>query len=348
MKFKLLSLISLSLFSIAALAYIGGDVVKGDSNKRAANDLVAMLPDSDMVATGNVKQFFNDALPRVMAANQPMLKKVMDELNSMTEKTGVDIRKFDTVAVGAKFKGTDLSKMDIDAVAIARGDVNAGALIAVAKLGAKGIYREEKIGERNVYIFKAGDVVDKTVTAKAAKTGMADQIARELTQEMAITSYDGGTLVVGSLEMVRATLSHSSSVSQSLVSMLSNRETSVFTFAGRMPEKPATMLGLDGDDLGKNIDSIKFMAGSMDVGTFGMTMAISARTTTAAQAKSLGDTMIAMQSVGKALLGGAKRDDQKLYGRLIENAKIAIRDNEVGLDLTVPQADVDKLVAMIK
>lgn len=348
MKFKLLSLISLSLFSIAALAYVGGDVVKGDSNKRAANDLVALLPDSDMVATGNVKQFFNDALPRVMAANQPMLNKVMNELNAMTEKTGVDIRKFDTVAVGAKFKGTDLSKMDIDAVAIARGDVNAGALIAVAKLAAKGTYREEKIGERSVYIFKAGDVVDKSVSAKASKTGMADQIARELTQEMAITSYDGGTLVVGSLEMVRATLSHTTAVSSTLTSMLSNRETSVFTFAGRMPEKTASMLDLDGDDLGKNIDSIKYMAGSMDVGTFGMNVAISARTTTPAQAKGLGDTLTAMQSVGKALLGGAKRSDQQLYGRLVENAKISIRENDVALELTVPQTDIDKLVAMIK
>lgn len=348
MKTKLFAITLLSVFAVAAVAFVGGDVVKGDSNKRAANDLVAMLPDSDMVATGNVKQFFNDSLPRVMSANQPMLKKVMDELNTMTEKTGVDIRKFDTVAVGAKFKGNDLSKMDIDAVAIARGDVNAGALIAVAKLAAKGTYREEKIGERNVYIFKAGDVVDKTVSAKAAKTGMADQIARELTQEMAITSYDGGTLVLGSVDMVRATLAHTTSVSQSLVSMLSNRETSVFTFAGRMPEKTAVMLDLDGDDLGKNIDSIKYMAGSMDVGTFGMSVAISARTATAAQAKGLGDTLTAMQSVGKALLGGAKRADQQLYGRLVENAKITIRDNDVSLDLTVPQADVDKLVAMIK
>lgn len=348
MKTKLFGLTLLSVLAVATVAFVGGDVVKGDSPKRAANEIVALLPDSDMVATGYVRQFFGDALPRVMAANQPMLKKVMSEIDTMTEKTGIDIRKFDSVAVGAKLKGTDLSKMDIDAVAIVRGDVSTAALLGVTKLAGKGTYREEKIGERTVYIFKAGDVVDKTVTAKAANTGMADHLARELTQEMAVTAYDGGTLVVGSLDMVRATLSHTTSVSNTLTSMLSDRETSVFTFAGRMPEKTSGMFGLETDEIGKNIDSIRYMAGSMDVGSFGMSVTMTARTANAEQAKSLNKTLTAMQSVGKALLGGAKRDDQKLYGRLIENAKIAIRDTDVSLDLTVPQADVDKLVAMIK
>ncbi|HMT08758.1 MAG TPA: hypothetical protein PKA82_12195 [Pyrinomonadaceae bacterium] len=348
MKTKLFALTLLSVFAVAAVAFVGGDVVKGDSTKRASNELVALLPDSDVVATGNVKQFFGDALPRVMAANQPMLDKVMGHLNVMTEKTGIDIRKFDSVAVGAKLKGNDLSKMDIDAVAIVRGDVSTAALLGLAKLAGKGTYREEKIGERTVYIFKAGDVVDKTVTAKAAKTGMADHLARELTQEMAVTAYDGGTLVVGSVDMVRATLSHTTAVSTTLTSMLSNREASVFTFAGRMPENVASTFGLDADGLSKNIDSIRYMSGSMDVGAFGMNVSITARTATTAQANSFGKLLSDMRFAGKAIFSGAKRPDQQLYGRLIENAKITLRDNDVSLDLTVPQADVDKLVAMIK
>ena len=349
-KTRFLAFFTLSVLMINSASFVLADTPVAKSRARAANDLVAMLPDSDGVATIDVKRFFNDAMPKILAANQPMLGKIMAEINSLSNKTGIDLRKFDQVAFGAKFKGSDLNNMDVDAVAIARGDINAGALVAVAKLASKGTYREEKIGERTLYIFNAKEIAEKhTADAKKAGVGdVMDKVAKELTQEMAITSFDSNTLVFGSVDSVRRTLDRTTSVRADITAMLSSKETSVLTFAIAMPEMTSKVFGLDNDELGKNVDSIRYMSGSMDVSAAGASFAMAARTKTTEQAKSLAETISGLQMVGKAFLGGSKRADQRVYAKLLETAKVTVRDNDVTLDLAVAQADIDLLVAKIK
>lgn len=350
MKTRFLAFFTLSVLMINSAAFALADTPGIKSKPRAANDLVAMLPDSDGVATIDVKRFFSDAMPKVLSANQPMLGKIMTAITSLSTKTGIDLRKFEQVAFGAKFKGSDLNNMDVDAVAIARGDINAGALVAVARLASKGTYREEKVGERTLYIFTAKDIAEKNAAgAKNAGVGdVMDKVAKELTQEMAITSFDSNTLVFGSVDSVRRTLDRSTNVRPEITSLLSNKDTSVVTFAMSLPEATAKVFGLDNDELGKNVDSIRFMSGSMDVTTAGASFAMAARTAGADQAKSLGETIAGLQMVGKAFLGGSKRPDQRVYAKLIENAKVTVRDNDVTLDLAIAQADIDLLVAKIK
>ena len=108
------------------------------------------------------------------------------------------------------------------------------------------------------------------------------------------------------------------------------------------------MLPLDNDELGKNIDSIQYLAGSVDVGSIGTSLQMMARTKKPEQAVGLKDTLEGLQIIGGAIFGNSKRADQKIYGRLIKNAKIEARGNDVMLDLLVPQADIDALIAGIK
>ena len=61
------------------------------------------------------------------------LGEIMAKINEMENRTGIDLRKFDQVAVGVAFKQVSPKEMDYEPVAIASGDINAGALIAVAK-----------------------------------------------------------------------------------------------------------------------------------------------------------------------------------------------------------------------
>ena len=48
--------------------------------------------------------------------------------------------------------------------------------------------------------------------------------------------------------------------------------------------------------------------------------------------------------VGKALLGGSKGADKKVYSRMVENAKISRTGNEIMLNLQVPQTDINVLI----
>ena len=318
--------------------------------KRQSNALVGMLPASDGVATFDVKRFFNDALPKVLSANQPMLDKIIGHLTEMENKTGIDVRKFQQVAVGVTMRSNAKNGVDVDPVAIARGDFSADSLISTGKAAAQGKFREEKVGDRNVVIFPAKDVVKKNVPAgvNPANLKIFGTVIDGMPDEIAVTALDTTTLVIGSLSRVRQTLDRQTTVSTEITSLLSNSETSVCTFAMRVPEGMAKLVSLDKDELGENISSIKLMSGSMDVTAAGASVAMMARTAKAEQAKELFTMLDGMMMIGKAFLGNSKKPEQKVIGRLIENAKIANRGTDITINVAVPQSDIDMLVATIK
>ena len=120
------------------------------------------------------------------------------------------------------------------------------------------------------------------------------------------------------------------------------------SFALKAPGGMASLIPLENDELGGTIDSIEYLSGSVDVATAGTTVQLQARTKKAEQAKGLKDTLEGLQVVGGAIFGGSKNADQNLYGRLIKSAKIAGQGNDVSIELTVPQADINSLIAGIK
>ncbi len=120
------------------------------------------------------------------------------------------------------------------------------------------------------------------------------------------------------------------------------------SFAMRSPGGMSGLLPLDNDELGANIDAIDYLAGSMDVAATGTTLGVVARTKKTEQAQGLKDTLDGLKMVGGAIFGGSKRADQQIYGRLIKNAKVDLRGNDVSLDLTIAQADIDGLIGGIK
>jgi len=316
------------------------------ANKRAASArLVSLLPASDAVAAFDSKRFLGDALPKVLAANQPMLSEIMAKVAEVESRTGIDLRKFDQVAVGATIRPGSGTNFDVQPVAIASGDINAGALISVAKLASKGTYREEKVGERTMYVFSAKDVMRKSVTISNSKiSGFFDEALKGLTRDVAVASLDRNTLVLGAHAKVRETLEGRSRLAADLSSLLPAREAAVMTFAMKTPAGLAKLLPLDNDELGANIDSIRYLSGWLDVAAPGATVQMMARTTKPEQASGLKETLEGLQMIGGAFLGSSKRADQQVYGRMIKNARFEARGTDVTLDLAVPQSDIDILI----
>jgi hypothetical protein len=342
------------LTSGVLLLNLAGSSIAGPRTKtrkaKPANELVALLPASDAVVAFDAKRFMNDALPKLLAANQPVLEGIMAKLDEVQQKAGIDIRQFDHLAAGFAFKPVTEKEVDFDPVIIVRGTLPAGGLVAMVKITSNGKYREEKIGDRTIYIFSAHDIAEQNAP-KVSNSGVSKAIDRTidgLTHEIALTTVDGSTFAFGSPERVRETVEAKTHVGPDLTNLLARKSAAIATFAAKLPGGTAKFLPLENDELGKTLDSIRLVAGSMDVAEGGVILQAMARTQTPEQAKSLMDTMQGLQMVGKALLGGAKGADKQLYARLLDGVKLAKINNEVSLDLQIPQADVDFLVGMIK
>jgi len=347
MKRKLLAILTLSVFVLNAAAFPIADT--RPRNVVTTAEIVSLLPASDGVAVIDVKRFLSTALPQMLSGNQQMLAEVTKGLEDAKAKTGIDFRQFDLVAAGITATKVKEKEYDFDSVIIARGKISSGALIAAAKLAANGKYREEKVGEKTVYIFEPKQIADQHLPQSSGKVAeLIKKAVGRFSKETAVTAIDATTLAFGSPARVKETIAGTSKVGADVSSLLNKTTSSVMTFAAKVPDGMSAFLPLENDELGKNIDSIKYLYGSMDVVGTTTTLQATARTLHADQAASLKDTLDGLQMLGKAFLGNAKGADKQVYARLIENVKFASKGNEVSMDLAIAQPDIDFLVGLLK
>lgn len=344
MKSKLFAIFTLSVLVLN----MAGSALADTKARKTANSaaIVAMLPASDGVVVFDIKSFLGSALPQMLSGNQAMLAEVTKAIEEAKTKTGIDVRQFETLAAGVSATKIKDKEYDLDSVLIARGQVSAGAVLAAAKLAANGKYREEKVGEKTIIIFEAREIAAQNAP-QGTPSGMSAKILKAFSKEMAAFAVDANTLAFGSVEKVKATASGTTKVDQEITNLLSKAAAPVATFAARVPEGMSAFLPLDNDELGKNIDSIKLMYGSISVNGTATNLSATARTLQADQAVSLKDTLDGLQMLGKMFLGSAKGADKQVYARLIENVKFSNKGNEVSMDLAIAQTDVDFLVGLL-
>lgn len=349
-KTKVLAFLTVAAFVLNLSGLALADTRRTRKKVRQSNALVTMLPASDGVVTFDVKRFFNDAMPKVLSANQPMLAKIMSHISQIESKTGIDLKKFEQVAAGVNMKTGTGNRLSADPVMIARGSFSSDSLIATAKSAAEGKFREERFGDRNVIIFAAKDEAKKSIPTASIPAGsdVINTVIDGMPNEIAVTSFDSTTLVIGSPERVRQTLDRTTSVAGEISSLLSNSETAVCTFAMRVPERMAAIVDLDKDELGENINSIKYLSGSMSVNAAGALVSMMARTERAEQAKSLYETLRGLKMIGEGFLGGSKKAEHKVIAKMLKATTVTTRGNDVSLVITVPQEDINTLVATIK
>jgi hypothetical protein len=337
------------------LANFGGfaspDTRRQKVKKRQADRLVSLLPASDGVAVFESKRFLDDALPQILTANQPMLSEITTKLNEMQNRTGIDLHKFQRVAVGVAYKQISAKETDYEPVIIATApEINYDALVAAAKAASNGTFRTEMVGDKSIFIFtvKPNDLLKKPAAnnTNSGVTDAFDRALKGLTKEIALTAIDRNTIAIGTVNRVKDTLVGRSHLSPELTGLLV--QGSVMTFALRPPGGMANLIPLDQDNLGKTLESIQFFAGSLDVSPTGTGLHLLARSKTAEQALGLKDLLEVGQSFGKIAFAGKKRPDQQVYARMINAAKLGIKGTDVTVDVVVPQADIDILIAGVK
>jgi hypothetical protein len=345
MKKKIFALMAICAVMLSVVN-VGFADTKRKKKTNNMNQLLALLPASDGALTIDAKRFFGDALPQILAGNQPMLAGILAKLDEMKAKTGIDVKQFQQIAIGVNaIKGTG-NEYNFEPVVLARGQIKAAGLVSVAKIASNGKYREEKIGDRTVYVFSPKEIVEenKGKISNSMITKILDKMLDSFSNELALTTFDDNTLALGSLARVREMFETKTRLSSEVLSLVSRKPNAIINFGAAVPNGLSQIISLDNDELGKNLDAIRFLSGSMDVLGGNTIVAVSAKTVNAEQAKGLKETLDGLQVVGKAILGGAKSPDKKVYGRMLENAKIAQIGNEVNLDLQVSQTDLNVII----
>src|SRR5437667_334126 len=292
MKNKLFAFLTVFVLFLNLTGLSFADTRRDTSKIRQTAALIALLPASDGVATLDARRLFDNAIPTILSANQPMLAAITAKLGEVESKTGIDLRKFDQIVVGVATKKVSAKDVDFDPVAIARGDVTVGSLIGVVKLASSGTYHEEKVGDRTIYIFSAREVTKNAVKATNAKVpDVIDKAIDGLTHEIAVAAIDRNTLAFGSPARVRQTLEGKTKVGSDVLALLPHSETAVAASAMRSPGAMSSLLPMENDELGANIDSIRYIAGSLNVAAAGTELKAMVRTATPDQAQSLLETL---------------------------------------------------------
>ena len=339
---------------VAACAFIFNAVgatfadTKSNNPSQQMNQLVALLPASDGVVTVNMQRLLSEAVPQILSGKPQMLTDITAKIDEIRAKTGLDLRQFEQVALGVSTKQISAQEIDLEPVVLARGKYNAGALIALGKLAANGKYREEKIGERTVYIFSGKEIIEqnKPQTKNSMFDKAIERMFKGLTKEFVVASYDTNTLVFGSLARVRETFESKTRVGADVSDSINRKPNAIVNFSAKLPNGMSGFVKLDNDEFGKTLDSIRHISGAMEVAGGNATVSIAAKTLKAEQAQSLQETLEGLQMVGKALIGGSKGADKQVYARMIENLRLTRNVNEVAFDLQVPQSDINILLGV--
>ena len=317
-------------------------------NAAPANDLVALLPASDIVAVADMRRLTTDALPQILASKPAMLAKINQDLDAFKAKTGIDVRQFERVAVGVKYDRAVAGKIDFAPVAVTRGNFNAAGLLGAAKIALSGKYREEKIGSRNLLVVSLKDVAAQMPQSKDPAKGdkMSQIIAKLTTGEVAFHAVDRHTLAFGDLKQVRAMIETNAKTGANaeLISLANRNPNAVLSFAGNIPPDLQSLMRFDNDEIGNILASLRQGFGSLDVSGGNANILFAARTETAEQAKNLKETLLGLQSLS-GLLRARKSARNEVLADIAESLKISQTANEIELRAFVPQTALDRLLA---
>lgn len=329
---------------LSALALSGLAAAQTTEPASASQSLVDLLPASNAVVSIDVQKGLNDALPKLLVGN-PQIKAEVDQgLAEISSKIGPDALKFSDVVVGVgvqEVAGPAAPK--VLPVFIARGDVSAAQVVAKATEASKTPCTERVVSGKTIYVCQM-EVSSVKQKAKGASVSSATKILKET----AFVALDANTVAFGAVSRVLDTVEHRSVVNPAIKGLLKDSPTTVAAFAMENVNGLEKLVPLENDDVGNALKNLRYMAGSADSVADGFVFSGLFRSADAASSKELGSLLSGLQAIGKAFLGNSNRADQKLYGRLINNVKIAQADNDVTLSIAIPQADVNALMAEVK
>jgi len=334
-KSKLLNL------AVILLAITTGLVVEGRAQTRnrntarpAAPNLMSSLPDSDAVAQVKVKQLLNEAMPRMLANNPTKLSEINASIDKFKDRTGLDPRMFQQLALGVRFTYPTEGVTKAQTVALANGSFSAAAMMAAGRVASNGKYREEKYRDKTIYIF--------TLNENIKLLGVFDVTIGEL----AAAPLDTNTLALGDPVGVRAAIDvprNRKNANAELIALANHDPNAIIGFGANMSEQLVENLDIGNAPIATDLKALRQVYGSVGTTTTDLQLFLAARAVNATAAKSLSDTLEGLKIFGAAMVGRLSGAKGVLAKSALSNMKIVADANELQIRTSVAQAEIGPL-----
>ena len=335
MKSKLLNL------AVILLAITTGLVVEVRAQTRnrnaarpAAPNLMSSLPQSDAVAQVKVKQLLNEAMPRMLANNPTKLSEINASIDKFKDRTGLDPRMFQQVALGVRFTYPTEGVTKAQTVALANGSFSAAAMMAAGRVASNGKYREEKYRDKTIYIF--------TLDENIKLLGVFDVTIGEL----AAAPLDANTLALGDPAGVRAAIDvprNRKNANAELITLANHDPNAIIGFGANMSEQLVENLDIGNAPIATDLKALRQVYGSVGTTTTDLQLFLAARAVNATAAKSLSDTLEGLKIFGAAMVGRLSGAKGVLAKSALSNMKIVADANELQIRTSVAQAEIGPL-----
>ena len=334
MKIKFLNL-AIVLVAICGVVLFEASAQTRSKNAPAASSLLTSLPESDAVAHVKVKQLLNEAMPRILADSPAKLSEVNASIDRFKERTGLDARMFQEVALGIRFTYPSEGITKLQTVGLANGSFSSAAMVAAGRVASNGKYREEKHRDKTIYIF--------TLEENIKLLGVFDFKINEL----AASPLNDNTLALGDPEAVRAAIDASQKrkrVNGELIALASRDPNAVIGFGSNMSEQLVSNLDIGNAPIAADLKTLRQVYGSVGTTATDVELFIAARAMNAQAAKSLGDTLEGLKQFGAFFVGRLSGARGVLAKSALNNLKISSDANELQIRTSVAQAEVGPLL----
>ena len=308
---------------------------RGRNAAPATSSLMASLPESDAVAQIKLKQLLSEAMPRILANSPARLSEVNASIESFKNRTGLDPRMFQQIALGVRFRYPAEGVTKVETVALANGTFSSAAMVAAGRVASNGKYREEKHRDKTIYVF----TLDETVRL----LGVFDfKIA-----ELAAAPLDANTLVLGDLAGVRDAIDvtrSSKRANPELIALASRDPNAMVGFGANMSEQLVGNLDIGNAPIAADLKTLRQVYGSVGTTERDLQLFLGARAVNATAAKSLGDTLEGLKQFGALLVGRLSGARGVLAKSALSNLQIVSDANELQIRTSVAQAEIGPLL----
>jgi hypothetical protein len=323
------AIVLVALFQLHATAQ-----TRNRSTAPAVPTLMSSLPESDAVALVKMNQLLSEAMPRILASNPAKLSEVNASIDRFKDRTGLDPRMFQQVALGVRFTFPSEGVTKVQTVALANGTFSAAAMMAAGRVASNGKYREEKYHDKTIYVF--------TVDENVKLLGLFDVRIGEL----AAAPLDTNTLALGDPAGVRKAIDAGRSrkrANAELIALASRDPNAVIGFGSNVNEQLIGNLDIGNAPIATDLRTLRQVYGSVATTESDLQLFLAARAVNAQAAKNLSDTLEGLKQFGALLVGRWSGAKGVLAKSALANMKIVADANELQIRTSVAQAEVGPL-----
>jgi hypothetical protein len=296
------------------------------------DELLAMLPASDLIAVVDTGRAFNELLPNLASISIAGVDKLAKSIQDFTLKTGVDPLKIQNAVISVSMEGSQ----GISVIVIQGIDPNPNQIEAAMK----------EFGSE----FKTSDYNGKTVYNVVSKVKPPSAGSFSLkTDDLALASLGRQRVALGDLKAVKQVIDIQSGAAKGGVSaamagaLKETRASALIRFALNIPENLRADAANQGD-LFKSVAAIKMILGTFDVGRdLSLSLDSIIRTASQQDATELENGLKGLVGLGKDIFAGGGDPKTNLIAQVLDQVKIGSKVNDVSLSISLSREIIDQL-----